>query len=190
MVNIAGNDSAAFSNAGTFHLSTAAGTGTVDVQSVALDNKALGIFRDVGDRCDQAGTLGELGAVRRLTGDYPGAAKALDEALGICRDLGDRGREAMTLNEIGALYRVRGSPDRAEAYHRQALQLARDIGSPWTEADSLAGLGRCALAVGRTAEAEVGLREALETFQRIGAGEATGVAAEVQALKQTNATDR
>jgi hypothetical protein len=28
--------------------------------------------------------------VRRLTGDYPGAAEALEAALGICRSLGDR----------------------------------------------------------------------------------------------------
>jgi hypothetical protein len=41
MLNTAGNGSAAFSNAGTFHVSTAAGTGTVDVQSVALDNTGV-----------------------------------------------------------------------------------------------------------------------------------------------------
>ena len=57
------------------------------------------------------------------------------------------------------------------------------------EAGSLAGLGRCALAVGRTAEAETGLRQALEVFQRIGAGEATGVTAELQAFDQATAAD-
>jgi len=65
---------------------------------------------------------------------------------------------------------------------RSALGLARAIGSPWDEAHALAGLGRCALAVGRTAEAEDKLRQALEIFQRIGAAESAGVAAELDAL--------
>ncbi len=47
---------------------------------------------------------------------------------------------------------------------------------------TLAGLGRCALAAGRTADAQAGLRQALEIFQRIGAAEANGVAAELGAL--------
>jgi hypothetical protein len=50
------------------------------------------------------------------------------------------------------------------------------------EAHALAGLGRCALGAGRPAEAEGTLRQALEIFQRIGAAEAAGVAAELDAL--------
>ncbi|HEY5988910.1 MAG TPA: hypothetical protein VIV12_21395 [Streptosporangiaceae bacterium] len=46
------------------------------------------------------------------------------------------------------------------------------------------GLGRCALAAGRTAEAELGLRQAREICQRIGAAEASGVAAELDALTE------
>jgi hypothetical protein len=42
----------------------------------------------------------------------------------------------------------------------------------------LAGLGRCALALGRTSEAAEDLRKAQDIFQRIGAAEASYVAAE------------
>ena len=60
--------------------------------------------------------------------------------------------------------------------------LARQIGSPLEEAHALAGLGRCADADGRIAEAEDRLRQALAIFQRIGAADAAGVAAELDSL--------
>ena len=43
----------------------------------------------------------DLGVVRRLTGDYPGAAEALEEALGIYRDIGDRGGEVEAAQRSG-----------------------------------------------------------------------------------------
>ncbi len=150
---------------------------------------ALGIYRDIGDRLGQANALTYLGAVRRLTGDYPGAAEALEAALAIFRGHGGRGGEAEALNELGILHRVRGDLDRAGACHRQALDLAREIDSSWDEACALAGLGRCALASGRTADAAASLRQALEIFQRTGAAEAPGVAAELDALAGTGPTE-
>jgi tetratricopeptide (TPR) repeat protein len=119
--------------------------------------------------------------VRRLAGDYPAAARDLEQALGLYRDIGNRDGEAEALNESGTLYRARGDLGRAGSCHQQALDLARQIGSSWDQAQALAGLGRCALAAGHTAEAEDLLRQALETFQRIGAAEAAEVSAELQA---------
>ena len=121
-------------------------------------------------------------AAAHQAGDFAAAAEALEAALGIYRDLGDRGGEAEALNEVGTLRRVRGDPDGAGTYHRQALDLAREIDSSWDEAHALAGLARCALAAGRTADAVVDMRQAQEIFQRIGAAEASGVAAELDAL--------
>jgi tetratricopeptide (TPR) repeat protein len=146
--------------------------------------EALGIYRDLGHRHGQAIALSQLGAVRRLTGDFPGAAQALAEALGIFRDLGDRGGEVTALNEAGELRRVRDDLGGAGACHRQALDLAREVGSYWDEAHALAGLGRCALAAGNLADAQAELHQAQEIFQRIGAAEAVGVTAELDALTQ------
>jgi tetratricopeptide (TPR) repeat protein/transcriptional regulator with XRE-family HTH domain len=148
--------------------------------------EALGIYRDLGSRLGQANALNNLGSVRGQLGDYPGAAQALAEALGICRDLGDRGGEVEVLNEAGTLQRARGDLEQARGYHRQALNLARKISSFWDEAHALAGLGRCALAGGHTADAAVGLRQARQIFQRIGAAEAAGVAAELDTLSKSH----
>jgi tetratricopeptide (TPR) repeat protein/transcriptional regulator with XRE-family HTH domain len=142
----------------------------------------LSIYRDLGNRLGQANALNEMAVLWRLTGDYPGAAGALEAALGIYRDLSDRLGQANALNEMGALHRVRGDLAQAETCHRQALDLAREIDSSWDEACTLAGLARCALAAGRTADAADGLRQAQQIFDRIGAAEAAGVAAELDAL--------
>jgi tetratricopeptide (TPR) repeat protein len=120
--------------------------------------------------------------VRRVTGDYRGAAEALEEALDISRDITHRHGEAEILNETGALYRVRGDPTRAAEYHRQALTLSREIASPRDEACALAALGRCALALGRTSDAAEHLRQARDIFHQIGAAEAADVAAELGTL--------
>ncbi|HEX9542012.1 MAG TPA: tetratricopeptide repeat protein [Streptosporangiaceae bacterium] len=146
---------------------------------------ALGISRDLGDQLGQASALTGLGAVRQLTGDHPGAAEALEAALGIYRSTGYRHGEAEVLNEVGALNRIRGDLDQAGASHRQARDLAREIAISVEEARALAGLGRCAQAAGHTADAEASLRQAQEIFQRIGATEAAGGAAELDALSGT-----
>jgi tetratricopeptide (TPR) repeat protein len=137
---------------------------------------------DLGDRRFRASALASLGAVRRDTGDYGGAFQALDEALKICRDLGDRSNEATVLNETGTLHRLRGDFERAGECHRRVLTLAREISSSWDEAHALAGLGRCAVAAGNATEARGDLKQALEIFQRIGAGEASSVASELEAV--------
>jgi tetratricopeptide (TPR) repeat protein/transcriptional regulator with XRE-family HTH domain len=150
--------------------------------AVEVLEQALGVHRDLGDPRGQARALNYLGNARRLEGDYPVAVELLEQALGIYRDLGDRRGQAAALNGRAALYRVSGDLARAEGYYQQALELACAIASLWDEAHALAGLGRCAMADGHATQAEALLRQALGIFQRIGAAEAPGVLAELDAL--------
>lgn len=147
--------------------------------------EALGISRDLGDRRGRARALSSLGTAQRSIGNFPAAAQALEDALDIYRDLGDRGGMAETLNEAGTLHLARDDLDLAGQYHQRALNLAREIYSPWDEATALAGLGRCALAAGLTTDAIAGLQQAREIFHRIGAVEASDVAAELDALNES-----
>jgi tetratricopeptide (TPR) repeat protein len=144
--------------------------------------EALRIHQDLGNRSGQAVALEYLGTVRRLTGDFPGADRALTTALGIFRDIGDRGGEIETLDELGALHRLQGGLALAVTCHREALRGAREISSAWDEAHALAGLARCDLAAGQAADAETKFRQAYQMFQRMGAAETPGVAAELDAL--------
>ena len=86
----------------------------------------------------QAYALRELGAVRRLTGDYPAAAQAQEQALDIYRDIGNRNGEAEALNDKGTLHRVSGDLAQAQRCHQQALDLARAIASSRNQAHALA----------------------------------------------------
>jgi tetratricopeptide (TPR) repeat protein len=115
-------------------------------------------------------------------GEYPAAARLLEEALSIFRDVGDQGSETEALNERGTLHRVSGDLAQAKDCHQQALELARATACLWDEAHALAGLGRCAIVVGHLTRAGTLLRQALEIFQQIGAAEAPHVLAELNAL--------
>ena len=70
-------------------------------EAITRHTAAIQAAQYLGDRLGQANALSDLGVVRRLTGDYPAAAQALEQALGIYRDLGDRLGQANALSDLG-----------------------------------------------------------------------------------------
>jgi hypothetical protein len=86
----------------------------------------MGRFSQVGTALN---ALNDLGNTRRLIGDCPGAAQALEQALGIYCDLGDRRSQAHALNGRATLHRVRGDLERAKGCHQQALELSCAVAS-------------------------------------------------------------
>jgi tetratricopeptide (TPR) repeat protein len=145
--------------------------------------QALGIYRDLSDRLGEANALNDLGVVRYLTGDCPGAARLLEQALSISRDLGDRHGEAEGLNHSGTLRLKSGDPHQALAHHGHAVELARAVHSPLEEARALEGAGRCVLAMGQVTTAKAEFWQALMIYQRIGAAEASRLAADLADLE-------
>ncbi len=145
----------------------------------AMELHAAAAARHLDNRLGEANALKDLGEVRYLTDDYPGATQVLEQALGLFRDLGNRHGEAEVLNHSGTLRRKSGDPEQALAHPQRALDLARAVGSPLEQARALDGAGRCALDRGDTATAVTQLRQALEIYQRIGAAEATQLATDL-----------
>jgi tetratricopeptide (TPR) repeat protein len=143
---------------------------------------ALREHRRLDHPVGQSTALLYLGSALRRTGDLSGAATALHEALHLNREIHNRSGEAWVLNELGAVHRLSGDVDRALTAHREALAVADQVPSPYDRALSLAGLGRCALSRGHRHEGAAQLRTALGIFRRIGAAEATELAAEVAGL--------
>jgi transcriptional regulator with XRE-family HTH domain len=123
---------------------------------------------------DEADTLGNLGWVRRLTGDYPAAAASSAEAIELFRDLGSRHDLAMALNGLGELSFRTSAIQAARFHHGQALAIAREVGAPAEEARALEGIGRSLLRQD-PAEAAAYLRRALGIYQNIGAPDARRV---------------
>ena len=110
-------------------------------QSAALQETALTVARQAGDRQGQANALIQLGIVRSLRGDFPAADDSLTQALALCRDLGDRPRQAEALSELGFLCSLTGDYAAAIASLHQALALARGLGHRIGQADILNHLG-------------------------------------------------
>jgi tetratricopeptide (TPR) repeat protein len=156
--------------------------------AIRAHERSLEIFRDIGNLVGQSAALNELGVAHTLTGDYPAAALTLAEALEAARGAGRRAGEAEVLNNLGTLRLRTGDPSAALACHRSALDVARAVSSPLEEARALEGAGRCALSAGRAPAAAVGLRQALKIYQRIGAAEAAGLAADLASLTDPDRT--
>ena len=87
-----------------------------------------------------------------MAGDYPGAARDLQEALGICRDLGDWPGQAHALNCLGIVRLSTGESAGAARDLQQALSICRDLGDRPGQAGVLIWLGEARRLTGDYAE--------------------------------------
>jgi tetratricopeptide (TPR) repeat protein/transcriptional regulator with XRE-family HTH domain len=129
---------------------------------------AVQAARQLGDRVGQALALSNLGDVRQLAGDYPGAARDLEEALGICRDLGDRPGQALALASLGNTRRMAEDYPGAARDLEEALGICRDLGDRPGQALALNYLGVTRLSTGESAGAARDLEEALGICRDLG----------------------
>jgi tetratricopeptide (TPR) repeat protein/transcriptional regulator with XRE-family HTH domain len=137
-------------------------------EAITRYDTAVQAARHLGDRPGQAGALTNLGDVRRLAGDYPGAARALEEALGIYTDLGDRPGQAGALTYLGKARRLTGDYLAAARDLQQALHSYRDLGDRPGQADALTYLGVVRWATGDYPAAARALQEALDISRDLG----------------------
>jgi LuxR family transcriptional regulator, maltose regulon positive regulatory protein len=129
---------------------------------------AIAAARSLGDRLGQANALQDLGSVRRRTGDFPAAARDLEEALGIYRDLGDRLGQANALNYLGAVRSMTGDYPAAALALAEALDIYRDLGDRGGEAAALRNLGAVQGLTCDFPAAVSTLEESLEIYRDLG----------------------
>jgi tetratricopeptide (TPR) repeat protein len=137
-------------------------------EAITRHTTAVQAARQLGDRLGQASALASLGILRRLTGDYPGAAEVLQEALGICRDIGDRLGQANALRELGSVRRQAGDYPRATEALAESLRICRDIGDRLGHAYALYYLGCVRRQAGDYPGATEALAESLRICRDIG----------------------
>jgi tetratricopeptide (TPR) repeat protein len=106
--------------------------------------------------------------VRRATGDYPGAAQALEQALDTSRDIGDRLGQAHALSRLGTVRRAMGDYRGAAQAAEQALDSYRDLGDRLGQANVLSDLGIVRRATGDYPGAAQALEQALGIYRDIG----------------------
>ncbi|WP_293069719.1 CHAT domain-containing tetratricopeptide repeat protein [Moorena sp. SIO4A5] len=110
--------------------------------------KALTIYREIGDQQGEANSLENLGIVYDNLGDYRKAIENYQQSLVIKREIGDRKGVANSLNNLGVAYYNLGNYPKAIEYYQQTLTIAREIGNRSGQASSLGNLGNAYLSLG------------------------------------------
>lgn len=137
-------------------------------EALALHTRAVEAARDLGDTVEHANALNDLATVRRLSGDYPRAAKDMQLALNIYRQLGNRLGEAHALTGLGKALSRTADYAAAAVVVQQAQDVYRDLGDLPGEAGALVEL---AIARGMTSNfpgAQQVLRPALALYRQLG----------------------
>jgi tetratricopeptide (TPR) repeat protein len=103
--------------------------------------EALLLWRDIGDRREEADTLGLIGNAYNELGENQKALDFLARALPLWREVGDRLGEAATLGLIGDAYNALGEKQKALDFYSRALPLFRAAGERESEATTLRKIG-------------------------------------------------
>ncbi|MET9348733.1 tetratricopeptide repeat protein [Streptomyces termitum] len=137
-------------------------------QAIALHRTAADCAAEAEDGPGRAAALADLALVRRLTGDYRGAAQDLVRAMEIHHALGDRKNEARALNDLGAVYGQTGDYPATVEAHERALVICRELDDRAGAAVGLNYLGVVLRLTGDYSPAESALRESIELFEAVG----------------------
>lgn len=134
-------------------------------KQLALDahNQALGIFRSLKERSDEAGALQNIGNVyNSLWESVSEKRKALDyynQSLSILKEIGDHNNEGAALSNTGLLCQSLGEYQKALDYYNQALSVQKALGDSNGEAITLLNIGSAYSGLGE-------VRKALDYFNR------------------------
>jgi tetratricopeptide (TPR) repeat protein len=129
--------------------------------------RALALFRDLGDEQEIARCTAELGHVAVEAGDLDRATRLYADAVEQFGRLGNRTRQAVALANLAAIEGRRGESATAAEHGRHAIALQRENGDVAGLGVSLANLGRVDLALGNERAACEALAESLEIAMRI-----------------------
>jgi CHAT domain-containing protein/Tfp pilus assembly protein PilF len=144
--------------------------GTLEARrkSVEKYHEALDLYRRVGARSGEAGTLNRIGEVYWGLGETRKALEKFNEALPISRAIGASKVEIETLNYIGLIYWSLGEIQKAFEKFNEALPISRAAGDRSGEAISLNNIGGLYQAQGEMQKALEKFNEALPLRRAVG----------------------
>ncbi len=137
--------------------------------------KALEIYRDIGELYGEGAVLDSLGRAYNSLRDYPKAIEYYQQALVIARKIGTSQGEAASLNNLGNAYDSLGEYPKAIDFHQQSLAIFQAIGDRQGKAQSLGNLGNAYDSLGEYPKAIDFYQQSLAIFQAIGDREGEGI---------------
>ncbi len=143
-------------------------------QAIAKFEQALPLYRQLGDKAQEARTLFYIGFVYDALGEKQKALDYYNQSLPLTRTLGNKQGEAATLNNIAGVYNTLGEKQKALDYYNQSLSLNRALGDKAKEAVILNNIGQVYTDLGEKQKALEFFNQSLPLHQAIGnkAGEA------------------
>jgi predicted ATPase/class 3 adenylate cyclase len=135
--------------------------GELDASVRALEH-SLAIWRELGNREQQARELNSLGATHRYLGHLDTARTLLEESIEISREIGSDTRLAAALTNLGQVESVAGDLDRAGQALREALELDDNHGDVFGVALDQQSLALVSLRAGRAEQARDLLSSSLD----------------------------
>jgi predicted ATPase/class 3 adenylate cyclase len=115
--------------------------------------RSLAVWRELGDRDQQAKELNSLGIVHRMRGELDAARSPLEESITIAREIGSDYRLSAALLSLGQVESAVVDYDRAAPLLHEALALYRKLGNIRGEAVVQQTLAVVSLLAGRIQEA-------------------------------------
>ncbi|MQA84256.1 MAG: tetratricopeptide repeat protein [Streptosporangiales bacterium] len=137
-------------------------------EAATAHERAVTLWRDLGDRAGQARAQLELSTIRWRTGHYDEALQQAADALALSHETGNRHVEAESLDRIGLVYWHVGRYLDALQHFEQARDIYRDVGDRQGEADTLSHTGAVSWHVARYDEALSHAQGALELYRAVG----------------------
>ncbi|CCI19165.1 conserved exported hypothetical protein [Microcystis aeruginosa PCC 9807] len=144
------------------------GTAESYQQAITKWEQALPLWRNLGDKAQEALINLQLGRVYSRLGFKPKALEYYNQALPLYQSLKDRTGEAVTLSNIGAVYDALGEKQKALDYYQQALPLRRAVGDRAGEAVTLNNIGRVYDDLGEKQKALDYFQQALPLWRAVG----------------------
>jgi DNA-binding SARP family transcriptional activator/tetratricopeptide (TPR) repeat protein len=131
--------------------------------------RALDLFRELGDRANEAVVLNGLAGMLEKQERYPEALAVALDALRMLKAAGHWWTQATLENGVGWLYAHLGQYEDALTHCQRALSLHRESGHRGGAADTLDSLGFVYLHLGGLPQAQAHYEQAIDAYRELGA---------------------
>lgn len=145
-------------------------------QALALGREALDIFRELGDRLNEARSLNNLAIAEYDQGHLDEARRYFEESLRINRELGDSWGVAAALTNLGLVTMDMRDATSARSYHSEARELFQQLNDGRSATIALNNLAVLAHQEGNYAEARAMWQECAGAYREMGYKEGLGLA--------------
>lgn len=157
--------------------------------SIENNNKALDVWKEIGNKDGIARTTGNLGIVYKEQGNYTKALDCYFSALRFCEETHNERSIAINYSNIGVVYNNQKDPAKAIDYFTKALAISQKMNNKVGMAANLGNLGNAYEKLKNYDQAEQNYTRCLQIAEEIGYKQMQAIALGNLGLVYSNAKD-